>query len=220
MSAASDPISVLLVDDHALVREGVRQILDHEPDISVVAEADSGEAALQLLTRMQPNVVLLDVRMPGIGGIETARKIRSSFPEVRVLMLSAYGEFVREALRAGASGYMLKTASSRQLLASVRSVFLGSTVIQGDLRSTLGVDSPSTRSRTSDLLSRREAEILGLIAKGLTNRAIAREVGIAPRTADQHTHNILVKVGAKSRAEAIRYAIEHELVSATAGSES
>jgi DNA-binding NarL/FixJ family response regulator len=220
MSSGTASISVLLVDDHALVREGVRQILDQQPDISVVAEADSGEAALELLKRMQPNVVLLDVRMPGIGGIETARRISSGFPEVRVLMLSAYGEFVLEALRAGASGYMLKTAGSRQLLAGVRSVFLGSTVVHGDLRSSLGVGNPSTGSRTGDILSRREAQILRLIAKGLTNRAIAREVGIAPRTADQHAHNILVKVGARSRAEAIRYAIEHELVSATAGSDS
>jgi DNA-binding NarL/FixJ family response regulator len=219
MSVRSSPISVLLVDDHALVREGVRQILEHEPDISVVGEADSGEAALELLKRTQPNVVLLDVRMPGIGGIETARKISSDFPGVRVLMLSAYGEFVQEALRAGASGYMLKTAASRQLLAGVRSVFLGSTVVDGNLRSKLGVGSPSAGSRSGDVLSRREAEILSLIARGLTNRAIARTVGIAPRTADQHAHNILVKVGARSRAEAIRYAIEHELVSATADSE-
>jgi DNA-binding NarL/FixJ family response regulator len=220
MLAVSSSISVLLVDDHALVREGIGQILDHEPDISVVGEADSGEAALELLKRMQPDVVLLDVRMPGIGGIETARKIRSDFPEVRVLMLSAYGEFILEALRAGASGYMLKTAGSRQLLAGVRSVFLGSTVVHGDLRSTLGVGNPSPGSRSGDVLSRRETEILRLIARGLTNRAIARMVGIAPRTADQHAHNILVKVGARSRAEAIRYAIDHELVSATADSES
>jgi two-component system, NarL family, response regulator LiaR len=220
MSVGSGSISVLLVDDHALVREGLRQILDREPDISVVAEADSGEAALNLLTRMRPDVVLLDVRMPGIGGIETARRISSDVPEVRVLMLSAYSEFVLEALRAGASGYMLKTAGSRQLLAGVRSVFLGSTVVHGDLRSSLGVGSPGTGSRTSGVLSRREGEILSLIARGLTNRAIARRVGIAPRTADQHAHNILVKVGARSRAEAIRYAIEHELVSAAADSES
>jgi two-component system, NarL family, response regulator LiaR len=220
MSAGSSSISVLLVDDHALVREGIGQILDHEPDISVVGEADSGEAALDLLKRMQPDVVLLDVRMPGIGGIETARKIRSAFPDIRVLMLSAYAEFILEALRAGASGYLLKTAGSRQLVAGVRSVFLGSTVVHGDLGPTLGVGSPSPGSRSGDVLSRREAEILSLIARGLTNRAIARMVGIAPRTADQHAHNILVKLGARSRAEAIRYAIEHELVSATSDSES
>ena len=220
MSATPGSISVLLVDDHALVREGVREILDREPDISVLGEADSGEAALKLLERMRPNVVLLDVRMPGIGGIETARKISSDFPEVRVLMLSAHGEFALEALRAGASGYLLKAAGSSQLLAGVRSVFLGSIVVHRDLRSSLGVGLPGTGSRTNDGLSRREVEVLRLIAKGLTNRAIAREVGIAPRTADQHAHNILVKVGARSRVEAVRYAIDHELISPAADSES
>jgi DNA-binding NarL/FixJ family response regulator len=211
MSEESGAISVLLVDDHALVREGIRQIVEQEPDLAVVAEADSGETALELLAQVQADVVLLDVRMPGIGGIETARRIGAQFPHVRVLMLSAHGEFVPDALRAGAAGYILKTAGSRQLLAGVRSVFLGSTVIDRDLMGTLDVAAKSTDSRTTDILSRREAEILRLIAKGLTNRAIAREVGIAPRTADQHAHNILVKVGARSRAEAVRYAIEHKL---------
>jgi DNA-binding NarL/FixJ family response regulator len=215
MSQGSGTISVLLVDDHALVREGLRQILDHQSDITVVGEADSGEAALELLGRSQPNVVLLDVRMPGMGGIEAARKISATFPEVRVLMLSAHGEFVLEALRAGASGYMLKTAGSQQLLAGIRSVFLGSLVVDGDLGPALAAGSPGIASRAGDVLSRRETEILRLIARGLTNRAIAREVGIAPRTADQHAHNILVKVGARSRAEAIRYAIERDLLSAS-----
>ena len=212
MSRGSGSISVLVVDDHALVREGVRQILEREPDMSVLGEADSGEAALEQLERTLPNVVLLDVRMPGIGGVETARRISSSFPNVRVLMLSAYGDFVVEALLAGASGYMLKAAGSRQLLAGVRSVFLGSIVLQGDLMSALGFAGARAPSRSGGVLSRRETEILRLIAKGLTSRAIAREVGIAPRTADQHVHNILVKVGARSRAEAIRYAMEHELL--------
>jgi DNA-binding NarL/FixJ family response regulator len=212
MSAGSGAISVLLVDDHALVREGIRQIVEQEPDMAVVGEADSGETALDLLAQVQAHVVLLDVRMPGIGGIETARRIGAGFPRVRVLMLSAHREFVLDALRAGAAGYILKTAGSRQLLAGVRSVFLGSSVVDRDLMRTLDVTASSTGSRTTDILSRREAEILRLIAKGLTNRAIAREVGIAPRTADQHAHNILVKVGARSRAEAVRYAIEHELL--------
>src|SRR3974390_2493764 len=165
MSAGSGSISVLLVDDHALVREGVRQILDHEPDISVVGEAESGEAALEMLKRMQPNVVLLDVRMPGIGGIEAARRISSDFPEVQVLMLSAFGEFVLEALRAGASGFILQTAGSSPLLAGVRSVSLGSTVVDGDLRSRLGFGGPIAGSRRGDVLSRRETEKLRLLAR-------------------------------------------------------
>jgi DNA-binding NarL/FixJ family response regulator len=205
----------MLVDDHALVREGIRQILEREPDIAVVGEAARGELALEQLDRMHPDVVLLEVRLPGMSGIETTRRIRAAFPKIRVLILSAYGDFALEALRAGASGYVLKTSNSRELVAALRSVFFGSTVIEGALAAGLGIWGPSARSKVADVLSRREAEILRLIARGLTNRAIAREVGIAPRTADQHVHNIFVKVGVRSRTEAVRYAVEHELASAT-----
>ena len=204
-------IHVMLVDDHALVREGIRQILEKEPDIAVIGEAERGDLALEILDRIQPDVVLLDVRMPGMNGIETTRRIRAAFPKIRVLVLSAHGDFAVEAFREGASGYVLKSARSRELVAALRSVFYGSTVIQGALAERMGLWGSGGRSQGTDLLSPREAQILRLIARGLTNRTIAREVGIAPRTADQHVHNILVKVGVRSRAEAVRYAVEHEL---------
>jgi DNA-binding NarL/FixJ family response regulator len=142
-------------------------------------------------------VVLLDVRMPGMNGIETTRRIRAAFPRIRVLILSAYADFAVEAFRAGASGYVLKSARSSELVAALRSVFLGSTVIHGAVAEGLGIWGSGGRSQRTDLLSPREAQILRLIARGLTNRTIAREVGIAPRTADQHVHNIFVKVGAR-----------------------
>ncbi len=208
-------IRVMLVDEHALVREGIRHILEKERDLLVVGEADRGDLALGLLEDLHPDVVLLEVRLPGMSGVETTRRIRATFPKIRVLILSADGDFALEALRAGASGYVLKTSGSRELVAALRSVFFGSTVIQGALAEGLGIWGPSARSKVPNVLSRREAEILRLIARGLTNRAIAQEIGIAPRTADQHAHNILVKVGARSRAEAVRYAVEHELTSAT-----
>jgi DNA-binding NarL/FixJ family response regulator len=211
-------IRALLVDDHALVREGIRQILDKEPDIMVIGEAGRGDLALELLDRLQPDVVLLDVRMPGMSGIETTRRIRATFPKIRVLILSAYADFAVEAFRAGASGYVLKSARSSELVAALRSVFFGSTVIQGALARELSIWESRGRSRGTDLLSPREAQILRLIARGLTNRTIAREIGIAPRTADQHVHNIFVKVGVRSRAEAVRYAVEHELAAPTEGS--
>jgi two-component system, NarL family, response regulator LiaR len=204
-------IRTMLVDDHAVVREGIRQILDREPDIAVIGEAERGDLALELLDRLQPDVVLLDVRMPGLSGIETTRRIRAAFPKIRVLILSAYDDFAVEAFHAGASGYVLKSAGSRELVAALRSVFFGSTVIQGSLTEGLGIFGSGGRSQGSSLLSPREAQILRLVARGLTNRTIAREIGIAPRTADQHVHNIFVKVGVRSRAEAVRYAVEHEL---------
>jgi DNA-binding NarL/FixJ family response regulator len=207
-------VRVMLVEEHALVREGVRKILEGEPGFEVVGEANRGDDALKLLDGLRPDVVLMEARLPGMSGIETTRRIRGASPEVRVLILSAQADFVLEAMRAGASGYVLKTGTSRSLVAALRSVFLGLTVLQGELTAGLGIWGPSARSQQTDVLSRREAQILRLIARGLTNRAIAREVSIAPRTADQHVHNILIKVGARSRAEAVRYAVEHELASA------
>jgi two-component system, NarL family, response regulator LiaR len=212
-------IRVLLVDDHALVREGIRQILDKELDITVVGEAERGDLALELLDRVQPDVVLLDVRMPGMSGIETTRRIRAAFPQMRILILSAHADFALEAFSAGASGYVLKSARSRELVAALRSVFVGSIVIQGALAEGLGLRGSGGWSQRTDLLSPREAQILRLIARGLTNRTIAREIGIAPRTADQHVHNIFVKVGVRSRAEAVRYAVEHDLAAPTEASE-
>lgn len=209
-------VRVVLVEEHALVREGLREILEREPDLSVVGEANRGDDALELIDGLRPDVVLMGARLPGMSGIETTRRIRAALPAVRVLILSAQADFALEALRAGASGYLLKTSTSRILVAALRSVFLGATVIQEELAAGLGIWGPSAGSGQPEVLSRREAQILGLIVRGLTNRAIAREVGIAPRTADQHVHNIFIKLGARSRAEAVRYAVEHELASAKA----
>ncbi len=200
-----------------MVREGIRQILEGEPDIAVVGEAERGELGLELLESLKPDVVVLDVRMPGIGGIETTRRIRAAYPKVRILMLSAYADFAVEAFRAGASGYVLKSAGSGELVAALRSVFSGSTVIHGALAEGLSIVESGGRYSSADLLTPREDRILRLIARGLTNRAIAREIGIAPRTADQHVHNIFVKVRVRSRAEAVRYAVEHELAAPTEG---
>ena len=208
----------MLVDDHALVREGIRQILDKQPEITVIGEAERGDLALELLDSLQPDVVILDVRMPGMNGIETTRRMRAAFPKIRILILSAHADFAVEAFRAGASGYVLKSASSRELVAALRSVFLGSIVIQEALAEGLGLRGSGGRSQGTDVLSPREAQILRLIARGLTNRTIAREIGVAPRTADQHVPNLVIKGGVRSRAEAVRYAVEHELAASTEGS--
>ena len=207
-----DATKILLVDDHAVLRDGLRRIFEREPDLEVVGEAGSGEAALELVERTRPDVVLMDVRMPGMDGLEATRRLRPLHPRVQVLILSAYPEYARDALQAGAAGYLLKSAPTPQLLAAVRSVALGSMAVEMSL---LGAApwSPGEHGRRAGGLSEREGEILRLVARGLTNRAIAREIGIAPRTADQHVHNILVKIRAKSRAEAVRYAVERQLIS-------
>src|SRR6266536_6182697 len=121
---------VVLVDDHPVLREGLRRILEREPDLEIVGEAETGEAALELVARISPDIVLMDVRMPGMDGIEATRRLGASHPQVQVLVLSAYPEFTREALQAGAAGYLLKSAPTPQLLASVRGRALGSLSLQ------------------------------------------------------------------------------------------
>jgi DNA-binding NarL/FixJ family response regulator len=204
-------IRVLLVDDHALIREGVRRLLEAEPDIEVIGEAGSGEAAIAVLDVERPDILLLDVRMPGMGGLEATRVIRSTFPNVRVVILSAYAEYAAEAIGAGAWGYLLKTASGGLLLATLRSVFYGAKVVHEPVSESLSLGGGPARPERTSVLSPRELEVLRLLVGGLTNRAIARGLGIGPRTADQHVHSIFVKIGARSRAEAVLYAVEHHL---------
>jgi DNA-binding NarL/FixJ family response regulator len=204
-------VRVLVVDHHALVREGLRRLLEGEPDIEVVGEAASGEAAIGMLDAERPDIVLLDVRMPGMNGVEATRVIRSMFPAVRVVILSAFAEYAAEAVQAGAWGYLLKTACGGQLLATLRSVFYGAKVFHEPVAEGLSLEGARPRPERTSVLSPREQEVLRLVVRGLTNRAIARGLGIGPRTADQHVHSIFVKTGARSRAEAVRYALEHQL---------
>ena len=212
MAEQKSPTRLVLVDDHMVLRDGLRRIFEQEPDLEVVGEAEDGARALVLVAQVRPDVVLMDVRMPGMDGIEATRRLRSLHPRVRVLVLSAYPEFTRDALQAGAAGYLLKSASTQQLVAAVRSVALGSLAVQMDLLGAVPW-SPRQPGGGAGSLSERERETLRLLGRGLTNRAIAQAMGIAPRTADQHVHNILLKIKARSRAEAVRYGIDRELIS-------
>jgi DNA-binding NarL/FixJ family response regulator len=204
-------IRVLVVDDHPLVREGIRFCLQSQPDLEVAGEAEGCDQALALLDQERVDVALLDMRMPGIGGVEATRMIRAAHPTVRVLILTAYPEYASEAFQAGASGYVLKMARSQGLLAAIRSVYCGATVIQESLMESLGLTAAKPPAEDAGRLSRRELDVLRLLARGLTNRAIARELRIGPRTADQHVHSIFIKTGVKSRTAAVRYALERNL---------
>jgi DNA-binding NarL/FixJ family response regulator len=210
---ATMPIRVVIVDDHALVREGTLQLLEQEADVEVVGQAGSGEEGLDVLGRLRPDVALIDVNLPGMSGLELARAAAGSLPEVRVLIVSAYDDYayVAEALEIGVSGYLLKTASARELVDAVRAVASGVFVLD---RAVSGRLARRRRSGApgAGALTPRETDVLGLLARGRSNKQIAAELGLGLRTVEGHVSSVLGKLGVASRTEAVAYALGHRLV--------
>lgn len=212
------PIRILLADDHALVRRGLRLILDAEPDLQVVAEADDGAQALALLASGGVDLVILDIAMPRMTGIQAAREIGRRFPEVRMLMLSMYDneQYLFEALKAGASGYVLKSVADQDLLGACRAAMRGEPFLYPAAVTAL-IRDYLQRVRDGDrlpdrVLTPREEEIVKLIAEGHTARQIADLLVISVKTVDRHRSNILGKLGMRDRLELTRYAIRSGLV--------
>ena len=201
-------IRVVLADDHAVVRKGTREFLEEEGDIEVVAEASDGEEAKALIRHHQPDVAILDIRMPKATGIEVTRWIRAEMPTLRVLILTAYDDdpFVMSALQAGANGYVLKTADVDELIAAVRAVYSGQSaldsVVTQKLMRLLAPKTPPP-SQLIEPLTPRERQVLTLAAQGLTNRGIGRQLGISGRTVQGHLANIYGKLQVGSRTEAV-----------------
>lgn len=210
--------TIVIAEDHALVREGTRQILSGEEELSVVGEASRGDEAVEVVLRLRPTVVLMDMRMPGINGVEATRQILAQAPETKVVIVSAHEDedYVREALASGAMGYILKTAPARELIEGVRAVAAGSLVLSPSLSQRLA-RARSEPARASDRLSVRELAVLRQIALGQANKAIARDLGISQRTVEGHLHNIFEKLRVSSRTEAVVYAANHGIVSIEAG---
>lgn len=213
LTMESEVIRVVVVDDHALHRDGTRQILEAHSDLQVVGEASSGEIALALVNQLHPDVVLLDIRLPGMNGIEVAAQLTCDHPDVRVLMVSAYDEdeYVRGALEAGAAGYLRKTAPGKELVQAVRAVAGGASVFQSGLAARLLISTRAPEAGVADL-SERELAVLRLVAAGLHNREVAAELGISTRTVDRHCDNIYAKLGVGSRTEAVVRAISTKLL--------
>jgi DNA-binding NarL/FixJ family response regulator len=217
-------IGVLLADDQALVRAGFALILNAEPDLEVCGEADDGEAAVALARELRPAVVLMDIRMPRLDGIEATRQITTADPAVRVLMLTTFDldDYVVAAFRAGASGFLLKTAPRDQLVAAVRTVHAGEALL-APLSTRKLIErftSPPAEATALEALTSRERHVLTLLARGLSNAEIAAELVVEPSTVKTHVARVLAKLDLRDRVQAVVFAYESGLIrpGVTAGS--
>jgi DNA-binding NarL/FixJ family response regulator len=220
MKDKADPIGVLLADDHAIVRAGIRQYLERADDIQVVAEADDGEMARSLISQNQPDVAVLDIQMPKASGIEVTRWVRANFPSIGVLILTAYDDdpYVLAVLQAGANGYVMKTASPADLIQAVRDVYAGKSVLDPAItQKILAQLSQPREAMQVEQLTDRELEVLSLTAKGYTNKAIGVQLGISDRTVQGHLAHIFNKLQAGSRTEAVMRAVSLGWISQTVG---
>jgi NarL family two-component system response regulator LiaR len=209
-----EPIRVLLVDDHAVVRSGLAAFLLAYDDLELVGEAGSGEEALQQCARQQPDVVLMDLMMPGMNGVMTTRHLRSHHPHVQVIALTSFPEedLVQGALRAGAISYLLKNVSADELAAAIRAAHAGRATLAPEATRAL-VEAAHRPPAPGDDLTAREREVLALMVEGLHNQEIAERLVVSRSTIKTHVSNILAKLGVGSRAEAIALALRQRLVS-------
>ena len=210
----SHPIRVILADDHAVVRKGIREFLEEDPEIVVVAEAGDGGEAIRLAGEHRPDVVVLDIQMPRVTGIEATRQIKAAYPDVRVLILTAYEDdpYVFALLRAGADGYLLKSADPDELVRAVKATAAGGKVLDpavaGRVVAQMTAGRPAAASEQVEPLSERELDVLRLAGQGLTNKAIGLDLGISDRTVQGHLANIYGKLGVSSRTEAVTTALK------------
>ncbi len=207
-------IRVLIVDDHALVREGIVQLLEREVDMTVVGQASTGAQAKLLFDRLSADVVLLDINLPDMSGLEVARLVTQKHPTIKVLVVSAYDDYayVAEALELGVAGYLLKAATGRELIDSVRTVAGGDFVLSGSISLRFAHRRQPSHEANEAKLTPREVDVLRLLGKGLTNRGIANNLGLTLRTVEGYVSDVLGKLGATSRTEAALYALSRHLI--------
>lgn len=202
------PIRVVVVDDHPMILEGTQALLRRSPNIEVVGATGSGEEALRLIAELRPEVLLLDVRLPDMNGVDVARTVRTSFPDVAVLVLTGYDDtgFIRSLLQAGVQGYLRKTATGDELIDAVKTVAAGRTVLEAEL---LQIGLPSE----GKALTERELSVLRLLAGGLRNTEIADRLEVSVKTVEYHMGHVFDKLGVRSRTEAVSNAVQRGIIS-------
>jgi two-component system response regulator NreC len=220
-------IRILLADDHAVLRTGLRMLISSQRDLEVVGEASDGDEAVRKAAALRPDVALVDISMPGTGGIRAIERIRQAVPTTRVLVLTMHDvpAYLRASLAAGASGYVVKRSADSDLLAAIRDVHRGRTVLDPSLSARVvhgslrrrGAAEPTTPTA---LLSQREREVLELVAQGFTNQQIADHLGLSVKTVETYRARLVEKLGLQSRAELVRYALDSGLFGGEAGSAS
>jgi len=209
---------ILIADDHGVMRAGLRAILEDEPEILVVGEAANGEEALRLVGQYHPDILLLDIGMPGLDGIAVTRRLANYSPRPKVIILSVYEDdsILREAIRAGASGYMIKRAAEEELITAIRVVSRGDMYVHPAIMHLLLKDlttNTGPKQAAIDAVTPREREVMAYIIRGYTNRQVAEELSISVRTVEGHRATLFDKLGLKNRVELIEFAEKHGLVS-------
>jgi DNA-binding NarL/FixJ family response regulator len=204
------PIRVALVDDHALVRDGIKALLAVMTPLEVVGEAENGADAIEMVGRCQPDLLLVDISLRDMNGLELTRVLRSQYPSLKVLVLSMYdnNEYVSESVRAGASGYVLKNSPSREIIAAIEAIASGGTFYSAEIAQRLIAD-----KSTDNELTPRESQVLYKMAQGLNNKEMARELDISVRTVETHRLSIRRKLNIDKPAALVKYAIDHGIIS-------
>jgi DNA-binding NarL/FixJ family response regulator len=209
-------ISILIVDDHAILRDGLKNILSFEEDIKVIGEATSGEEALKLADELSPDVIIMDINLPGMNGVETTALIKAKNPDARILVLTMYthDEYLLSALKAGADGYLLKDAPSEHVVDAIKAVYRGESMITPSMTKKLvniHLQQTQVKKDESNLTDREQEVLIGLV-EGLSNKEIAEKLFISDKTVKIHVSKIFKKLEVKSRSQAVIYAVQNQLV--------
>jgi DNA-binding NarL/FixJ family response regulator len=213
-------ITVLLAEDHQIVREGFKSLLEHEDDLEVVGEAETGRQAVQLTRKLRPSVVVMDIAMPLLNGLEATRQIRKDFPETKVLILSAHNDdaYVEKVAALGAAGFLVKQTSSHELAAAIRKIHGGETFFSASVfkrvqdRNRKSLKRDGHPQEKNNRLSSREVEVLQLIAEGKANKQVASELGVSFKTVDKHRQHLMSKLNIHDVAGLTRYAIAEGII--------